>query len=85
MIKCLENGIIPHVILDDGKDEYELELDYTETDVNPESTKAADLSSALHAGVIPEAYKDVITDIEVKEVRRLVKDENEDEADCRRY
>ena len=81
MIKCLENGIIPHVILDDGKDEYELELTYTEADVNPESTKAADLSSAIHAGVIPDAYKDVITDIEVKEVRRLVKDENEEKSE----
>ena len=39
------------------------------------STKAEELSKALHAGIIPEAYKAVIEDIEVKEVRRLVKDE----------
>ena len=39
------------------------------------STKAEELSKALHAGIIPEAYKEVREDIEVKEVRRLVKDE----------
>ena len=27
-IECLENGIIPNVITDDGKDTYELEIDY---------------------------------------------------------
>lgn len=30
MIKCLENGIIPHVIVNDGKDGYELEIPYEE-------------------------------------------------------
>ena len=28
MVKCLEDGIIPHVITDDGKDGYELEIWY---------------------------------------------------------
>lgn len=74
MIACLENGIIPHVITDDGKDVYELELKYEESEVSSDSTKVEDLSAALHAGIIPEAYKAVIESIEVKEVRRLVKD-----------
>ena len=28
MVSCLENGIIPHVITDDGKDGYEIEIPY---------------------------------------------------------
>ena len=75
MIDCLENGIIPHVITDDGDDGYELEVSYEEADVDVSSTKAEELSKCLHAGVIPEAYKDVIENIEIKEVRRKVKEE----------
>ena len=78
MIKCLEEGIIPHVITDEGKDGYELVIPYEETDdVNAESTDPDELREALHAGVIPEAYKDIISDIEIKEVRRKVSDEPE--------
>ena len=76
MIKCLEEGIIPHVITDEGKDGYELVIPYEESDdVNAESTDPDELRKALHAGVIPEAYKDIISDIEIKEVRRKVSDE----------
>lgn len=31
MVRCLEEGIIPHVITGDGKDGYELELSYKKT------------------------------------------------------
>jgi transposase len=76
MIKCLEDGIIPHVITDDGKDGYELEVEYEEADdVDVSSTAPEELKKTLHAGVVPDAYKDVISDMEVKEVRRKVKDE----------
>lgn len=78
MIKCLEEGIIPHVITDEGKDGYELVIPYEESDdVNAESTDPDELRKALRAGVIPEAYKDIISDIEIKEVRRKVSDEPE--------
>lgn len=78
MIKCLEDGIIPHVITDDGKDGYEMEIPYEKADdADAESTEPAELRKALLAGVIPEAYKDVISDIEIKEVRRKVSDEPE--------
>ncbi len=70
MVKCLEDGIIPHVITDDGKDGYELEISYQEADADAGSTNLEELRKALHAGMIPEAYKDVISDMEVKEVRR---------------
>lgn len=75
MVRCLENGIIPHVITDDGKDGYELEIDYEEAEVKKDSTAPEEIKKALHAGIIPDAYKDVITDIEVVEVRRKVNDE----------
>ncbi len=75
MIDCLKNGIIPHVITDDGDDGYELEVPYKAADVDPSSTKSEELAKCLQAGVIPEAYKDVIENIETKEVRRKVKKE----------
>ena len=79
MVKCLEDGIIPHVITDDGKDGYEIEIDYQEADVDSESTKPEELKKALHSGIVPKAYEDVISDIKVLEVNRKVSDEpNED-------
>lgn len=81
MIKCLENGIIPHVITDDGKDGYEMEIPYEEAEADLSSTKPEELSKALHTGQIPDAYKDVITKIEVKEVRRKEKEEYT-ESEC---
>ncbi len=78
MIKCLEEGIIPHVITEEGRDGYELEIPYEGADnVDVESTDSDELQKALHAGMIPEAYKDVISEIEIKEVRRKVSDEPE--------
>lgn len=77
MIKCLEDGIIPHVITDDGKDGYEIETAYEESEVNVKSTDSEELKKALRAGVIPDAYKDVISDIKVAEVRRKVSDRSE--------
>lgn len=77
MVKCLENGIIPHVITDDGKDGYEIEITYEESEPDMESTEADELKKSLHAGKIPEAYREVISDMRVEEVRRKVKTENE--------
>lgn len=75
MVKCLEEGIIPHVITDEGKDGYELVVPYEDSDdVDAESTDPDELRKALHAGVVPEAYKDIISDIGVEEVRRKVSD-----------
>lgn len=80
MVDCLEKGIIPHVIMEDGKDSYELEMDYREADADLTSTRPEELSKALHAGKIPEAYKNVITDIQVTEVRRKVKEQTPQEG-----
>lgn len=79
MIRCLEDGIIPHVILPDGKDEYELELSYEESECDTSSTRSEELKKCLHAGKIPEAYKDVIKEIDVKTVRRKVEETGAEE------
>ena len=80
MVRCLENGIIPHVILEDGKDGYEVEIPYEELDVQPSDTELEQLKKSLHAGKTPEAYKDVITDMRVEKVRRKVKEEGSEKA-----
>ena len=86
MIKCLEKGIVPHVVTDNGKDGYELEIDYKGSNkINPESTEPNELKKALHAGIIPKAYNDVISDVEVKDVRRKVSDEADNKAVKRIY
>ncbi len=81
MIKCLENGIIPHVITDDGNDGYELEIEYQKAaDVNENSLEPDEIKRTLHAGIIPEAYKDVISGMEIKEVNRKVKEKADNET-----
>ena len=77
MVRCLEEGIIPHVITDDGKDGYEIEIAYEEAETDAGSSKPEDIKKSLHAGVIPEVYKEVISDMEVKTVNRKA-DENKD-------
>ena len=57
------------MIPEDGKDFYELETGYEKSECDPTSTDATELMKCLHAGIIPEAYKDCISDIEVREVR----------------
>ena len=72
--QCLENGIIPHVIIEDGKEGYGLEISYEEAEVNTASTKPEELKKSLHAGQFPEAYKEVILNMEIEEVRRKVEE-----------
>ena len=80
MIRCLENGIIPHVITDDGKDGYELEIPYEESETDWFSESPEEMKKCLYAGKIPEAYKDVITEMKVEEVRRKVSDRQPEET-----
>lgn len=79
MAECLDNGIIPHVITDDGKDGYEIEIPYEEAEADITSTKPKELKKTLHSGQIPEAYKDVISDIKVETVRRKVSNDTSEE------
>lgn len=78
MIKCIEEGIIPHVILPDGKDTYELELEYIESECDTSSTKSEELSKCLHTGEIPDVYKNVIESAKVRTVRRKVIEDAEE-------
>ena len=75
MVECLENGIIPHVITDDGKDGYHIEIPYEETETDTASTEPEELKKALHAGKLPEVYAEVIQNMKVETVRRKVVDE----------
>lgn len=50
MVKCLENGIIPHVIMDDGKGGDEIEIPYVESDADTSSTTAEELKKAFMQG-----------------------------------
>ena len=77
MVACLENGIIPHVITGRGKDGHELEMSYEEAEkIDTESIDREEISRALHAGKIPEAYKDVISEVTIKEIRHRIEEEN---------
>ena len=78
MINCLENGIIPHVVLPDGQDSYDLETAYESNECDEEtlnSTDSGSLKKCLRAGVVPKAYESVIEGMEIIERRQLVRDE----------
>ena len=80
MVSCLEKGIIPNVITDDGKDGYEIEIAYENSEADLSSTAPEELKKALHAGQIPEAYESVIQDMKVETVRRKVVDEKQEKV-----
>jgi transposase len=82
MVACLEQGIIPNVILPDGKDSYGLETEYEEAlDCDVASTEASEIKKCLRAGIVPKAYQDIIVDMEVVEVRRKAIDKTEERAE----
>ena len=59
----------------DGSCTEQVQYEYKEadiTDAQKSSTKPEDLSACLGAGVIPDAYKDILTDVEIAEVRKYV-------------
>lgn len=80
MGQCLEKGIIPHVILPDGQNTYELEMPYEEAEISEEkssSTTAINIKECLHAGTVPEVYSDVVESVEVVGKKVFVKEETE--------
>ena len=80
MVRCLEKGIIPHVITDDGKDGYEIEIPYEKAEADVTGTDPEELKKALHAGQIPEAYASVIQDMKAETVRRKAADEKPEKS-----
>lgn len=78
---CLEEGIIPSVIMDDGKEFYEIEREYEEAECDPKSRKSEELKKCLRSGVIPEAYEGVVRGIEVVGRKKFIPDEKENRAE----
>jgi transposase len=83
MVECLEHGIIPHVIMEDGKDFYELEIAYEEEEADKTSKKPKELKKCLRSGKIPDAYQEVIEDIRVEEVRRKVTEDGGEKEEAK--
>ena len=73
--EALAKGIVPNVIQRDGSCTEQVQYEYKETEITDEqkaSTKPEDLRACLGAGVIPDAYKDILTDVEIAEVREYI-------------
>ena len=73
----LASGIVPNVIQRDGGCTEDVKFDYHEaeiTDGQRASTRPEDLKACLEAGVIPDAYKGILTDVEVTEEKSYVAD-----------
>lgn len=69
---ALASGIVPNVIQRDGSCTEEVKFDYRETEISDEqkaSTAPEDLKACLEAGVIPDAYKDILSGVKVCEVK----------------
>lgn len=70
--EALASGIVPNVIRRDGGCTETVEFEYNGQDITDEQkagTKTEDLKSCLEAGVIPDAYKGILSDVEIKEVK----------------
>lgn len=77
-LECLKNGIVPNVILPEGKDYQELETEYKENEDVEElkgNTDIESLTKCIESGVIPDVYKDQIRDMQV--VMKKVKEDVE--------
>lgn len=69
----LASGIVPNVIQRDGSCIEQVEFEYIEnaiTDEQKASTNPEDLKACLQAGVIPDAYNGILTDMETVEVKK---------------
>ncbi len=61
---CLEEGIIPHIIMDLGEDEYIVEFVYEPAEITDEEKKSTDsktIKKCLRAGVVPGVYEQYLT------------------------
>lgn len=71
MLKCLQNGIIPHVALKKGVDTIEISMPHEKTEITLElldSTEPEDIEKCLKAGVLPTAYERKNIEIQVIEM-----------------
>lgn len=75
--EALANGIVPNVIQRNGGCTEQVQFDYNEGTITKEqkaSTNSEDLKQCLQAGVIPDAYKDILTDAKITEVKEYTTD-----------
>lgn len=73
--EALAQGIVPNVIQRDGGCTEQVQFDYNESSVTDEqqsSTRPEDLKTCLECGVIPDAYKGILTDMQIAEVRERI-------------
>ena len=74
---ALASGIVPNVIQRDGGCTEQVQFGYNEatiTDEQKASCAPKDLRACLEAGVIPDVYKGILSDVEFKEIRTRVAD-----------
>lgn len=74
ILNCLMNGTVPNVALKYDKKERIFNLDYKEAEITDEikaSTKPEDIQKCLHAGVLPDCYKDTAVRVEVQELSTI--------------
>ena len=81
MAECLDEGIIPHVITDDGKDGYEIEIPYEEAD------EAIDLKVLFEARHSEDLTKNVLIGASFWNNKKntgvhLLSPERDKEGDC---
>lgn len=75
--EALAAGIVPNVIRRDGGCTEIVEFEYNGLEITDEQkagTRAEDLKACLEAGIIPDAYKDILSDVEIKEVKTRTAD-----------
>ena len=75
--EALANGIVPNVIQRNGGCTEQVQFDYKEGTITKEqkaSTNSEDLKLCLQAGVIPDVYKDILTDAKITEVKEYTTD-----------
>ena len=78
MAECLKKGIRPQVTLGE-EEKYEIEFEYKEKEISEEKRKSQeekDIKECLEAGVIPEVYEDILSEVEIKE-KKVVESEEE--------
>lgn len=81
--EALANGIVPNVIQRDGGYTEHVQFDYNETPITDEqkaSTKPEDLKACLEAGIIPDAYNEILSDAQTSEIKAYTSSDIADSA-----
>lgn len=71
MASALEKGVVPNVIQNDGASVVDVEYEYEgpePTDDRRIGTSPEDIRACLHAGVVPDCLKGILTDASIEEV-----------------